>query len=366
MKKVIIKILIFLILVFLIILALIIFNFKKENKIEQNIKDEYFFSDEEKEILNNYFYDITYENKFFELEDFIDSYYEECNLNNAGTVFEYLDENYINEKNINKDNIFEKINYEKIYNNFFAKKIYYQYDTSNEDELWSIYYVKGILWSNNYNNKKEIFIIIIENLEEEKLYIFPQENINLNENNYEKIIYEKQKEFLNNYNEEDINLLDDEDEQEIEDNLENEVFLEEELDVDEETNTDEEIAGEPEADEEYDILEDNYYNVTAEDIARRLYNEYKIMIIYETEESYNLLTEEIKNNKFNNLNQYKKYIEKNKEKILNGKIQKYKQKYNIINEEKYDTIYSVIDSNNFYFDFFIDYNKNIKFNFKEI
>lgn len=348
MKRKIISILIVILFIVSMVLLAILIYFRKNTNV-QVTNNVYYFDSKDEEILKYNFYDITYEKEFFELEDYINTYYENCKSENNEYVCNMLQENYKNINKINNQNVFDKIIYYKRFNNFLANKIYYQYDQTNEDI--SIYYIDGFVWSNEYKNQKEVFIKLYEDLSEQVIYIYPQAEEMLENNNFEKIIYDEQKQFLKNYKEEQITL--DSDEDEIEEDESEEIIQEKEQYYEELKN--QENEDEEQEDEE---IEDE---ITDEYIVKKLYNNYKIYTIYSIQDSYKMLSEEFRQNYFKNINKYKKFIEQNREKLEKGIVNKYKVTY-----RENDVIYSVIDNNNMYYNFYIDGDKKIKIDFKNM
>lgn len=78
-----------------------------------------------------------------------------------------------------------------------------------------------------------------------------------------------------------------------------------------------------------------YVNVTNEYLIKQYLNTYKRLVVAKPEISYNILDEEYRKNKFANFEEYKKYIEKNSNKIKTATI----SKYQTTNKSNYTRIY---------------------------
>lgn len=89
-----------------------------------------------------------------------------------------------------------------------------------------------------------------------------------------------------------------------------------------------------------------YVNPTPEYIAKKYFNTYKRLVLAKPEIAYDFLDEQYKINKFQNVENFKKYIEKNRTKILNSTI----SKYNITSDNGYKR-YICIDQNENYYIF---------------
>lgn len=89
-----------------------------------------------------------------------------------------------------------------------------------------------------------------------------------------------------------------------------------------------------------------YMQLTDEMIINEYYMDYKINIQYDLEQAYKMLEESYRKKRFATFEQYKKYMEKNTENIINSKLAKYQV------EQKEDSIqYIGIDTNDNYFIF---------------
>lgn len=102
-------------------------------------------------------------------------------------------------------------------------------------------------------------------------------------------------------------------------------------------------------DNEIDINDNNQFttvSISNENIARDYLNLYKRLALGSPENLYNMLDEEYRNKRFENLEQFKKYISENKEKITSARVEKYQR-----NTEKNYTQYISIDQNDNYYIF---------------
>ena len=77
---------------------------------------------------------------------------------------------------------------------------------------------------------------------------------------------------------------------------------------------------------------------------KEFFERYKFDIKYDVEGLYNKIDEKYRNIKFNNLNDFRKYIENSKDDTLNGKI----SKYQVINTNDYDEYVVILENNNHY------------------
>ena len=75
--------------------------------------------------------------------------------------------------------------------------------------------------------------------------------------------------------------------------------------------------------EKYECNEFEFTNVTAEDLMLTYFNKYKNNMFNNTEEAYNMLDSEYKKKRFENIDNYKKYIQNNYEKLLKANLNKY-------------------------------------------
>lgn len=92
-----------------------------------------------------------------------------------------------------------------------------------------------------------------------------------------------------------------------------------------------------------------YYNAEESEIIEKTYNDFKAKVDQNLiEEGYNTLDSEYKNAKFTDINSYKYYINKRKDKIINSNIKNYKLSI-VENKSKY----IIVDQYNNYYIFYI-------------
>lgn len=96
-------------------------------------------------------------------------------------------------------------------------------------------------------------------------------------------------------------------------------------------------------------IESNEYNkadlaigIGDKDVAKYYYNEYVFNMTYDTQKAYNLLNEEYKSKRFNNYNDYKKYLEQNQ----NSKS--FIMKYKVEEFDNYKEYLCIDNLNNYY------------------
>lgn len=154
---------------------------------------------------------------------------------------------------------------------FYAQKIYI--NTVKYDEL-SQWYIYGITFLNNYSTTKKIYIIMDLN-EQNMTYNLKIQSTNITLEEFEKDVKSI-----------DVNKID--------------------------TNI--------KFDEKNKL---QYLTCTKGDLIQRYINYYKDLALYSPDDAYEVLDEEYANIRFGNIDNYKKYINENKEKIKNIKIEKY-------------------------------------------
>lgn len=97
--------------------------------------------------------------------------------------------------------------------------------------------------------------------------------------------------------------------------------------------------------EDYDYNEFEYANINTENLIRIYYNKYLSNVVNNIEEAYEMLDDEYKQKKFKDLDEYREYIDNNKEAILSSSLKQYNQ--NNTNEGYIQ--YVCIDQNDKYF-----------------
>lgn len=284
-------------LIILIIIFGILLNLKKTN----NNNDDIEVSDLNKELegkegLNTYDFKINsniYKYNYYTIKYCVEIYQNAINELNKNKLFNMLAQEYLNEEKITLENITEK------YKNYKKSDIYInEILTTKMSDNISAYIVNAKLIEKNTANVNEEELLIEIDSKNNTFCIHPYEY--LLEKGFNKL---KDGDILK------IQSID-----EIEKN-------------------------------EYNVFEDqsNRYKT----IAVPYFEKLKIDLIYDKEYAYNQLDNNYKINKFNNsFEEFEKYINNNKNKILNMQIKKYARYY-------YDGYiqYIVVDNNGDYYIF---------------
>lgn len=284
-------------LIILIIIFGILLNLKKTN----NNNDDIEVSDLNKELegkegLNTYDFKINsniYKYNYYTIKYCVEIYQNAINELNKNKLFNMLAQEYLNEEKITLENITEK------YKNYKKSDIYInEILTTKMSDNISAYIVNAKLIEKNTANVNEDELLIEIDSKNNTFCIYPYEY--LLEKGYSKL--------------KDGDILKIQSINEIEKN-------------------------------EYNVFEDqsNRYKT----IAVPYFEKLKIDLIYDSEYAYNQLDNDYKINKFNNsFEEFEKYINNNKNKILNMQIKKYARYY-------YDGYiqYIVVDNNGDYYIF---------------
>ena len=283
MKKI--KILIVVIIILIISIAVLLINIKNtnnnnNNEIETNtelVVENY--EENTQEIIE----DIS-RNNFFTVNTCLQNYYSYIQEENKEimdeeakreAIYELLDEYYIESNNITKDNILEKgvkIDYSNAYN---SRKMYMK----SVSELIDVYYVIGRIIDYTMEEEvRDVYNIVVLDKANTTFAIIPSQNYTKNEI----------KEELNKIKIENIKAN------------ENNKF--------------------------------KYTNVTDDSIAKMYFSNYIKNAIYDTELAYDYIDREYKQKRFPTLEEYKEYIDKNKETLKTLALEKYqindKESYN--------------------------------------
>lgn len=245
----------------------------------------------------------TDETLFFSIEEKANIYLDYVSNGDWDSVYSLLNDEYISENAITVDNITEKIENINLKNEYIVQYMYEQNETTT-DENKTKFHIYGKLWTNNYETVNELYLIVEVDWINEVFSIIPSEDITLNE--FSNIISELQDTQVSELEEEiSENLLLDEDDEDDGIYLEGEEFVEEEN-----TNTD---AINYFASAEYEEA----------DIIGKYYEHIITMMIYDTENTYNLLTEETKQNNFNTVEEFSSYVQENVEILENSNVLRY-------------------------------------------
>ena len=290
------------ILVLLIIVILIILNILNKNKEEEEniiMENPQLTTNLDINKLNN-------ENEFFTVEQCINDYFMVANSKNSNQVYKLLNENYIKENSIDNTNVLAKTYQLKNgFEKFLAKDIHYR-EISYDREYQ--YYIFGDLLGEDYKSIQSIYIIANLDFENMTFNISFDKDIEISKEDYLSKI-----EDLKSGNTNEFIYVSDQDVTEIA--------------VNEYNTFSEYISNDPYALQKY---LDNYCT----------------MAVYYPDTAYNLLDEEYRNKKFENIDEFKQYIDKNKSQLLSSTV----SQYNISEKDGY-TQYVIVDTNNNYYIF---------------
>lgn len=299
------KKLIILIGILIIILIILFISLKYLNKKEEYIEISKENNPELYTVLD--IQNVDNEDEFFKVNNCVNEFFLAENEKDNKKIFSMLDEAYKNKNKISTENVLEKI---QILNgefcNFFAKTINFR-EISFQQKYQ--YFVYGEIFENEYKNKNEVYLIVNVDYINNCFSIQFENEFNINEERYTKIIEELKKQ-----------------------------------------NTGESIKVADINSEEIKLNEYNEFSNVSFDnpwILEKYLDYYTVMAVYLPEYSYNeLLDEEYRKAKFENLEEYKTYIQNNKNIILNTSI----ANYSISEKEDY-TEYFICDNNNNYYIF---------------
>ena len=292
--------------VILIVLLIIIFTIlnrlaKKEKEIEiskENNPELYTILDIQ---------DVEDEKEFFIINNCVREFLLAENEKDDKKVFNMLDEEYKSEHGISINNVLEKANVLKSeFCNFFASKISFR-EISFQQKYQ--YFVYGKVFENEYKENYEVYLIVNVDFTNNCFSIQLDENFNIDEKEYAKIIEDLKK-----------------------------------------GNTGEIIRVADTKEAKIELNEDNKFSNVSSDKPEMLeeyLNYYTIMAVYLPEFTYNnLLDKEYRDAKFKNLEEYENYVQNNKNMILNTAI----SKYNVYEKEGY-VEYFICDTNENYYIF---------------
>lgn len=243
------------------------------------------------------------ESTYFEVQNCINTYFLALKNKDNAKIINLLNKNFIKENKITEKNVL-KNNYDiqDKYEYFIANSIYEQ-----EVKLGTVkrYFVFGRIISSDETNLNNVYIILDLDYKNKTFDITIPEEKEIDKESFMDLI----KRYQDNAKEEDYN--------EIE-------------------------------------LNDNNKIMVNTNVIYNYFKNFIMLSVYDTEEAYYLLDEEYRNAKFENLDEYRSYIEKNKNNILNSSI----LKTNEYDKEDYYE-YIIQDTNNYYYIFrikdFMDY-----------
>lgn len=277
MKKVIFVLLIILIIAILIISAVLLSNKKAETQ-------KYYVLETDKEYVNEY--DGIYFYEYIDIKTCLQTYLDYLNKDNfiyyeknengkyvkssetiqEETIYNSLSENYIKNNNITINNIYNYVNVISEKNTVIPIKID---KISNESSNVQTYKVKSMVIStNNKENYSYMYVLI-----------------NIDSNN-KTFSVEPVKDENNTKVENDITTI-----------------------------------------EKKDVNIYNTASLSNQDIIKDYINNYKIFMLSDVELAYSYLNEEYKQKRFKTLDEFKKHIENNKEKIESTRVYKYTVNY---------------------------------------
>lgn len=242
-----IKILLIMSIILLIALLLLVLYINNNSKKEIFIEKPQFVEKKELQIVQN-------RSEYYTILSYINSYINCLNSKDENTIINILDKQYKTDNNITEKNLFDKIKTFSTLKGFTVENMYYEVVNNI-----GIYYVNG-----KTSNIRDIDGNIAEELEEEQFNIIVI--VDYNNNSYSIIPCDENK-------------------------IEGK-----------------QINTTPIVQNEYNKI--SFVQVTDEQMAQRYYNDIKIKLMNnKTEEIYNLLDDEIKNNKFVNMEELEKYLE---------------------------------------------------------
>lgn len=284
MKKI--KIIIISILVIIILLLILLFIIKKKNvnNVEQDIidlsqadSDEFDIVDKSEKLIY-----VNDKSDYYETESLTLLYINALIENDSETIMNILDNNYIEQYGINIENVVERLD---IYSDgqfkdkenrteYFEKIIDKIYVAENGDI--ETYFVFGKIINKDNGNIKSFTIMIEIQVSEDNFYILPENYVienNLNNIKVGDTYYSK----INSIESNDFN--------------------------------------------SYDYGEDEVEEST---IRIDRMNKLIKKMIFDTEDSYNLFTEEYRNKRFGSYENYRNYINENVSQLMGSVIKKYK------------------------------------------
>lgn len=247
--------------------------------------------------------EINNESDFFTVQSCINQYFQEQNNSNSEAVFNMLNNEYKEQNEINNSNVLQKIyNLQNGFEKFFANEIYYReigYGTVYQ------YFVYGELLGENYETIKDIYVIANLDFGHMSFEILFDEKVELSKEEFSEIINN-----LKSNNGQTFYYVD-QDKSEIPINDYNNFI----------------------AETEYSVLDGyvNYYNT---------------MAVYYPDIAYNLLDEEYRSKKFENIDEFKQYVSENEGQLLTSAV----SEFNISEKDGY-TQYIISDTNNNYYIF---------------
>lgn len=279
-----IKKIIVIVLVIIILLIISLFIVKYVNKKDREENFENTITMEIKNTINL----LNNRNEFFAVKSCVTKYLSFASQEDKEIIYSMLDKNYISQYNITKENALSNI--EKYTEPvFYSDKIYVIQDTMN---IYT-YFVYGKVIDKQTGKISEFQIVIRLDKENDLFSVIPYKYIQDNKYNIDvgnSVTFK--------YNE-------------IQDNLYNKFA---------------------------------FKNITDQEMSIYYMNEIKNNIVYDIENSYTKLDETYRKKRFTNLEEYKKYVNKNITNIYSSKLQKFQ-----INEYKGYNQYVCVDQNEKYY-----------------
>ena len=219
---------------------------------------------------------------FCTINECIKSYIKMIKSEDKEVVISYLNEEYINSNQINTQNVFNIV---KVFKNYDSYRTIEMYETFDIENRYELYFVKGKI---------------------DGSYVYFR--VGIDENNETFDIYPINEELYNK-----------------------------QIVKDEQNNENKQVS--------IPKKTYNYYrstHISNEDLVRMYYVDFIKLMFQDTEQAYLMLNEEYKNAKFGNINNFKKYINNNKEFLLTA--------YNVetadsSNYNNYSDYYKYVESN---------------------
>ena len=298
-KKYIIISCILILLLIILVLTIIILN-KKSNIVGTDFGESDFERKNYKQEIQDSIVEVTNRNEYYAVTNIIGKYAYAINEKENEAVISRLDEKYVNENNINSENINQFVENliienlsEKALNNLKINTIVDKMFYIQSEVRIKTFFVYGKFTNNMNKDKIEFNIMVQADSRNNTFLIYPTSYVKKNypnEKSLEKYSIDIQQIDKNEYN----------------------TF--------------------------------SYVNIDDATIINDYIAKFRNSIINVDEESYNLLDEEYKNSKFDNIEEYKKYINKNIRQLLSINIVKYKKEV-----KDNQTNYICLDSNGNYY-----------------
>ena len=293
-KKKLLIVIICILIILTIIISIIVSNMKKEQERIEEVKNQNPTLSTTLDLKK-----VNSEAEFFTVQECINKYFEAVNNKEAEIVYNLLNSDYKNKENLTNSNVLQntyqlKNGFEK----FMVKKVYNREITYDQEYQ---YYIYGELLGDNYKTIETIYIIANLDFTNMTFNISYPEKVDITSDEYLSIIDD----LLSDNTNEFVN-----------------------------------VSG----DSKEGIKSNSYNNFTMsinepKEALNYYLENYVTMAVYYPEVAYNLLDSQYREERFENLQNYKKYILDNENILLNFTI----NEYNISEKDGY-TQYTIIDT----------------------